>query len=146
MSKDERPSLEVRRVLSASPQRVFEAWTKPELMRLWMSPVDVAEAEVDLRIGGRFRLMMAGPGVTIEHTGVYLEIDPPSRLSFTWRSPYTGDDPSVVTVVIHPHAGGAELVVTHEKLPEVAVASHSSGWAQMLDRLAELVLEEEVAR
>lgn len=128
-------SIEIRRMLPAPPAAVFRAWTNPELMRQWLSPLDVAAAEVDLRVGGHLRLVMAGPGVTIEHTGVYLEIDPPRRLSFTWCSPYTGDEPSVVTVVLVPRRDGTELVLTHERLPQEAATSHRSGWGQMLDRL-----------
>jgi uncharacterized protein YndB with AHSA1/START domain len=134
-AEDDATSLEVHRFIPAAADDVFAAWTDPELMRRWMSPVGRAEAEVDLRVGGRFRLAMVGQGTKIEHTGEYLEISPPGRLVFSWRSPYTGPEPSVVTVVLRPVEGGTELVLTHEGLPEEGVPSHRDGWGRMLDRL-----------
>jgi uncharacterized protein YndB with AHSA1/START domain len=133
-------SLELRRLLPASAEEVFAAWTDPELMARWLSPVGHAEAEVDLRVGGRFRVTMVGEDRRIEHTGEYLEVAPPRRLSFTWASPYTGHEPTVVTVELRPAEDGTELLLTHERLPGDQVESHSGGWGRILDRLAEEVL------
>jgi uncharacterized protein YndB with AHSA1/START domain len=129
-------ALVIERVLPASPTQVFAAWTTPARMADWMSPAGVAEAEVDLRIGGAFLVVMAGPDERIEHTGTYLELDPPRRLVFTWVSPYTGPEPSLVTVELHPHDEGTRLVLTHERLPAGVVESHEGGWGTMLKRLA----------
>jgi uncharacterized protein YndB with AHSA1/START domain len=128
-------SLELRRVLPATSEEVFAAWTDPEIIGRWMSPVGRAEAEVDLRVGGRFRVVMIGEGKTIEHTGEYVEISPPRRLVFTWQSPFTGPQPSLVTVVLRPAEDGTEMLLTHERLPEDAVSSHRNGWGGMLDLL-----------
>lgn len=87
-------SIELRRILPATPEKIFAAWTDPELMRRWMSPVGHAEAEVDLRVGGRFRVTMVGQGITIEHTGEYVEVAPPLRLAFTWQSPLPAPSPA----------------------------------------------------
>jgi uncharacterized protein YndB with AHSA1/START domain len=132
-------ALKVKRVLAADPEEVFRAWTDPEWIREWMSPVGTSAAEVDLREGGRFRVVMSGRGMVIEHTGEYLHVEPPHRLVFTWQSPYTGDEPSVVTVTLSASAGGTELVLTHERLPREGVESHGQGWGAMLDRLAALL-------
>ena len=131
---------EVRRVLPATAEEVFAAWTAPDLMARWLSPVGHAEVEVDLRVGGRFRVTMVGEDRRIEHTGAYLEVAPPRRLAFTWASPYTGPEPSVVTVELRPADQGTELVLTHERLPEGQAEPHTGGWGRMLDRLAEEVL------
>ena len=56
-----------------------------------MSPVGHARVEADARVGGRLHVVMEGDGRVITHTGEFLEVDPPNRLSFTWRSPFTGD-------------------------------------------------------
>ena len=127
-------ALVVERVLPASPDEVFDAWTTPSRMAAWMSPVGAAEAEVDLRVGGSFRVVMVE--ARLEHTGEYLEIDPPSRLVFTWVSPFTGAEPSVVTVELHPHDKGARVVLTHERLPEDVIDGHRDGWGAMIERLA----------
>lgn len=131
--------LRVERILSATVEQVFEAWTDPRLMALWLSPVGRAEVENDLSVAGRFRVLMVGEDMRIEHTGQYLEIEPPHRLSFTWNSPYTGDEPSVVTVELAPHADQTRLVLVHQRLPEDKVDSHAGGWGTMLDRLTELL-------
>jgi uncharacterized protein YndB with AHSA1/START domain len=132
-------SLELRRVLSAAAEEIFAAWTDPEVMSRWLSPVGRAEVEVDLRVGGRFRVIMGAEDRRLEHRGEYLEIVPPRRLAFTWTSAYTGPEPSVVTVELRPGDDGTELVLTHERLPEHQVEPHTGGWAQILDRLAEEV-------
>ena len=133
-------SAEVRRLLPATADEVFAAWTDPELMARWFSPVGHAEVEVDLRVGGRFRVTMGTEDRRIEHTGEYLEISSPRRLAFTWASPFTGPEPSVVTVEIQSAEEGTELLLTHERLPGDQVEPHAGGWGRMLDRLAEEVL------
>lgn len=128
-------AVEVRRRLPAPVEDVFRWWTETERLREWMSPVGTVEVEVDLRVGGDFRIVMRGEGMAIEHTGEYLEIDPPRRLVFTWLSRYTGTEPSLVTVELMPHEGATELKLIHERLPEDVAASHARGWGSMLDRL-----------
>src|SRR6266849_3580824 len=83
-------TLTVRRVLRASPSRVFRARMEPAEIKRWFGVgvgYSTPIAEVDLQIGGRFRMGMQAPD-TIElsvATGVYEEIVPPSRLVLTWR-------------------------------------------------------------
>jgi uncharacterized protein YndB with AHSA1/START domain len=132
-------ALVVERLVPASVEDVFAAWTTPERMAEWLSPVGHAEAEADLRVGGTFRVVMADERSRIEHSGEYLELHPPSRLVFTWVSQYTGPEPSVVTVELHPHEEGTRLVLTHDRLPAEVLESHRGGWAAMLDRLAEIL-------
>jgi uncharacterized protein YndB with AHSA1/START domain len=127
-------SVRIERVLPAPPDDVFVAWTDPSMLSDWMSPSGHAEADVDAREGGRFRIVMVGEGTRIEHTGEYLVVDPPRRLSFTWVSPYAPD--SVVTVTFAPHDDGTLLHLFHERLPEEDVSSHQGGWGAMLVRLA----------
>ena len=135
-------ALVLEQFMPASPEDVFGAWTTPGRMADWMSPMGHAEAEVDLRVGGAFRVVMVGDDSRIEHTGEYLEVDPPMRLVFTWSSPYTGPEPSVVTVELHPHDEGTRMVLTHERLPVGVVESHRGGWGSMLERLAEILSRE----
>ena len=128
-------SVEIERRVPAAIDEVFRWWTEPGRLRQWMSPVGTAEAEVDLRVGGAFRVVMRSEGVVIEHTGQYLQIDAPRRLVFTWQSPYTGAEPSLVTVDLEPDGDGTLVRLLHSRLPEAAAASHRGGWAAMLERL-----------
>jgi uncharacterized protein YndB with AHSA1/START domain len=126
-------------MLPAPIEEVFAAWTDPELMSIWLSPIGRAEVEADPRVHGRFRVLMVGGDVSIEHTGEYLVFDPPRRLSFTWRSAYTGPEPSLVTVTLTPEGEATRLLLVHERLPAEQVTPHAEGWGSILDRLAELL-------
>lgn len=129
--------IEIHRRLPASIGEVFRWWTEPALLREWMTPIGNVEAEIDLRVGGALRIAMKGEGRLIEHTGEYLEINPPRRLVFTWVSPYTGTTPSVVTVELHSiGAHLTDLHLFHSQLPPDAARSHGEGWGVMLDRLS----------
>lgn len=125
----------VDRRIPASPDAVFRAWTEPERMGRWLSPMGHAEAEADVRVGGSFTIVMVGDGQRIEHTGEYLEVDPPRRLVFTWASPYTGPGRTVVTVTLEPDGDGTNLTLVHEGLSAEAADSHAGGWETITARL-----------
>jgi uncharacterized protein YndB with AHSA1/START domain len=128
--------IEIRRRLPAPVAEVFRWWTEPDRLQEWMSPIGTVEAEVDLRVGGALRIVMRGDGTVIEHFGEYLEIEPPRRLVFTWRSPFTGAEPSLVTLELEPEGASAtQLRLVHSRLLESALTSHRDGWGAMLDRL-----------
>ena len=132
-------AVEIHRMLPAAPADVFRAWTDPEMLARWMTPVGEAEASVEPRPGGVFRVVMRGEGRTIEHVGEYLEFEPPHRLAFTWVSPYTGDRPTRVTVLFEAVGPDTAVTLVHELLPADAVESHRGGWGQMLARLADAI-------
>ena len=139
--------VEILRRLPVPIGELFRWWTEADLLEEWMSPVGTVEAETDLRVGGALRIVMKSGDTVIEHVGQYLEIERPTRLVFTWQSPYTGPQPSIVTVELQPDGDGAtNLRLVHSELPESAAASHRDGWGSMLDRLAGHVLEPGGAR
>ena len=133
------PQVRIERVLPAPIKDVFDAWTDPTTMAEWLSPVGQAEAEVDLRVMGRFKVSMIGETTRIEHTGEYLVVNPPNELSFTWQSLYTGSEPSVVTVLFEAEGDETRVVLTHRRLPESQVDPHTNGWEAMITRLAGLL-------
>ena len=141
-------AVEIVRHVPASVDQVFEWWTHPERLREWMSPVGTVEAEVDLRVGGTIRIVMSGDGMTIEHLGTYIDIQPPRRLEFSWTSRFTGGRPTLVVVELEPEGkDSTRLRLTHRQLPQPAVESHRGGWAAMLDRLEdELQAAAEITR
>ena len=131
--------LVVRRVIPASREEVFAAWLDPASLEQWMRPGDVARAtaEVEPRVGGKFRIVMTHGSRDHEHRGEYLAIEPPSRLSFTWVSANTDLLPTVVTVEFLERDGGTEVVLTHRRLPPAQRDAHREGWTDIVRKLGE---------
>ena len=88
----------VRRRMPAPREVVFDAWIDPEGIREWMCPGDVtsAEAVLDVRVGGSFRIVMKAKAKDYVHTGTYLVVEPPSKLVFTWSGV---ENQSAITLV-----------------------------------------------
>lgn len=134
-------SLRITRVVKADPERVFRAWTEPERLKAWSCPEGgtVIAAEVDLRVGGRYRItMQSSEGGVHNAVGEYREIEPPHRLVYTWdweEDEYEVGE-TLVTAEFRALGGATEVILTHELFPNVeAKASHEQGWASCLNRL-----------
>lgn len=139
------PSLTVIRRIKASPQTVFAAFVEPAHILKWWGP-DAAPtllAEMDVRVGGRFRVVFETlDGERHENRGEYLEIDPPARLVMAWWWASTPERRSRVTVSIRPVNSGSELTVRHEMFfDEASRDSHLRGWNGALDKLERLLAE-----
>ncbi len=139
MTAGDETELVVKRLIPAPRERVFAAWLDASSLARWMcpDPATSAQATVDARVGGTFRIVMHKPADAVEHTGEYLAIDPPSRLQFTWISVNTGGRPSLVTVEFHERGGGTEVVLTHRRLPPDNVDGHRRGWTDIVRKLGE---------
>jgi uncharacterized protein YndB with AHSA1/START domain len=135
--------LTVSRRISAPRARVFDAWLSPGMLEKFMRPAGShmpSRATNDPVKGGRFSIIMTTPEKEIPHAGTYLEIDPHSRLSFTWESPHSLDD-SVVTVdFAEPEPGVTEITLHQVKFrSEDARDGHVKGWTAILDCLEQAV-------
>jgi len=126
----------VRRTIAASAEDLFDAWLDPQALAEWMRPgaIQRSEARVDPRVGGAYEVIMHGEKGPIPHRGIYQLIDRPRRLVFTWTSPFAGAD-TLVTVDFRPVEKKTEVIVTHERLPENEVGSHTRGWTSGLEHL-----------
>lgn len=131
----------LQRAIPAPVDRVFSAWTDPKSIKGWFAPPDTETplAEVDLRVGGRYRIGFKEKGVDVLRvvSGVYREIRPPNHLVFTWC---WEDDPdnheTVVTVDLREQGGHTELRLTHiHFLSEQVRNHHNAGWLGCLDGL-----------
>ena len=132
--------LVLRKLIPASREEVFAAWSDPAGMQQWMCPGDTktADAQIDFRVGGSFRIVMKGGREDTEHTGEYQAIDPPSKLSFTWISKNTDFKATLVTIELAQRGDQTELTLTHERFPSAErVRQHKGGWSQIADRLAQ---------
>ena len=143
----ERPSLTLRRHYPVACEKVWRAWTEPQALKAWFGPEEIIEgpaAEVDLRVGGQFRVRMhAADGETHEVSGTYLEVVPNRKLVFSWAWRSTPERASRVTVRIEPDGAGCELVLLHEQFfDEAARDGHSHGWSGALVKLERWVAGE----
>jgi uncharacterized protein YndB with AHSA1/START domain len=142
-------ALRVERTFHGTARAVFEAFTSPEVMKRWWHAGpdwETPVAEVDLRVGGGFRVTMRRPNGE-EYTGraEYTVVDPPRRLAFTWT--WEGDDDfggggSLVEVEFEEGEGTTTVVLTHSGLAgEESARSHTEGWEEVLANLSTKVLE-----
>jgi uncharacterized protein YndB with AHSA1/START domain len=142
VDEDRQPELAlvVRRTIAAPVERVFAAWTEPEQLRRWWGPKGVAcsSAEVELRVGGRYRLGNRMPdGSTLYIVGEFERIERPRELVYSWR--HEGDEsaPMRVTVRFETIDRATEVIVVHERLRDIASRDrHAAGWDGCLDGLA----------
>ena len=139
----EKPSLNLQRHYPVAPEKVWRAWTDAEAVKRWWGPgpgEPVSLAELDVRVGGRFRIVFGGPdGKMHECAGVYKEVVPNRKLVFTWHWPNsTPERVSVVTIVFKEVNGETDLLFKHEELfDEKARDDHKRGWSASLDKLAD---------
>ncbi len=135
--------IELRRMLRARRERVFAAWTRPELMARWLFPGAnwTAGVVADVRVGGEWSVEMREPSGAIHHQFcVYREIQPVSRLVFTWTCPVLDVADSVVTVELFERGDRTELVLTHVLPDDPKVRSaHDEGWTGCLANLENLL-------
>lgn len=136
------PALVIRRTLAASPQRVYEAWTNPDLAKEFLCPagVTIGEVTMDVRPGGAYKIeMLHDDKEPFVAYGTYREVVPASRLvmSWQWQEDNPADEhPTLLTVEFLPHGSGTELILTHEKLASLeSRENHEHGWTTLLEKL-----------
>lgn len=130
-------AVRIRRLLPATPEEVFEAWTDAESLRQWLCPgtTTVETAELDVRVGGKFSIVLHTVNGLYAHTGEYREIRRPERLVFTWRSNFTHDEETLVTVELFPQGEETEMLLTHELLLDEDQPRHATGWQSVEEKL-----------
>jgi uncharacterized protein YndB with AHSA1/START domain len=130
----------VERVLPATPDVVYARWVAAAALAEFIAPAPgTAQVAIDPRIGGHLRIVMTFHDFRTEIEGEYLVVEPPHRLSFTWRS-LTGGYASVVTVTFERHGVGETLVtIVHSQLPSTVVDDYLGGWVRIQDKLADVL-------
>ena len=141
----EKPSLTLSRRYPVAPEKVWGAWTDAQAVRKWWGPgpgEPVSVAELDVRVGGRFRIVFGGAdGKAHECAGVYKEVVPNRKLVFTWSWPNsTPERVSVVTIEFRAVGKETDLLFKHEQLFDEKVRDdHKRGWSGSLDKLGEFL-------
>jgi uncharacterized protein YndB with AHSA1/START domain len=143
--------LVLTRVIEATPEKLFRAWTEPELIKQWFAPLPWTTpfAETDVRPGGSTTIVMRSPdGSDFPSGGVYLEIVKNQRLVFTdaytkaWQP---SDKPFMTVILTFEDLGGRtkyHVLVRHwsvaDREQHEKMGFHE-GWGQCTDQLAALV-------
>ena len=133
----------VTRTFDAPARLVFDAWTKAELFQRWWVPksfgMKLLSCEMDVRVGGGYRLVFAGDPEPMAFFGKYLEVTPPSRLVWTNEESPEG----AITTVTFEEKNGKTLLVMHELYPSKealdAQAGASAGMQETFAQLDELL-------
>ena len=142
----------VTRTFEAPAHIVFDAWTKPELLRRWWAPksfnASLFEYEQDVRVGGAYRFAFGRDPKNPEvFTGRYLEVDPPSRLVLTQLYERMSDVGDVVVTAAFEESQGRtrltlrQLFPTKEALEGALASGMERGMRVTLDQLDALVVE-----
>jgi uncharacterized protein YndB with AHSA1/START domain len=145
MTEDALPGrvLRLERTFDAPAEDVFDAWLSPEVLRRWWpagADWETPVAEVDARVGGRFRIVMRSPeGEEFGGSGEYLEITPPRRLvySWTWDGHAGHEGTQLVEVEFEQRDDGSTgVVLLNRDLPdEESERLHREGWEGSFDNL-----------
>jgi uncharacterized protein YndB with AHSA1/START domain len=141
----DRTLVRIERLFDAPPEAVFGVWTEREAMEFWYRDGPdfvVTVTELDVRVGGHYRVEFGPPGETpFVECGTYLEIESGRRLvmveslenvAIPWKN-------TTVTVEFHLHERGTRVVLTHEGFPSTHHRDLAAGgWPGFLDRIAQL--------
>lgn len=147
--------LVIERTLKTSPEHVFDAFTDPAQLTQWWWPngFSCPAAEVDLRVGGTYRLAMLWPdAIPTEHQfshhmgGEYFEIDRPRHLVMSGRA--RNDEQgeifaTLIDVTFEPTGDGTLLTMRQSYFepmpPAEALAGAEQGWTEQIDKLERLL-------
>jgi uncharacterized protein YndB with AHSA1/START domain len=130
--------LSLSKWIRAKRDRVFAAWTEPEIMRQWFCPreLTLVSAEADVRVGGRFRAAMSNGSETYTVHGTYREIIPGQRLVFSHQWEEHDAATTLVTVEFADQDGGTLVSLTHEGFrDQESTKGHEGGWESTFDSL-----------
>ncbi len=138
-------SLSLHRVLKASPEKVFRAFTEPNAMSTWLPPYGYlcSVQKFDLNTGGTYKMSFTdfSTGHSQSFGGTFLEIIPNEYLKYTDKF----DDPDlpgemITTVRLKKVSVGTDLSITQEGIPAaIPVEMCYLGWQESMDKLKKLV-------
>ncbi len=138
------------RIINGPSNLVFEAWVKPELFKKWWipksAPITLVSCEMDVRVGGTYRLVLSMDSQSMEFFGKYLEVTPYSRL--VWTNEEGGESAAVITTVTFKEMHGTTLVTVHDLYPskealDEAIATESTGaLPEQLEQLEQLIVNQ----
>ena len=144
MSEDTARVVRIERTFDASAEDVFDAWTSEEVIGRWFRPRlgwREADAEVDLRVGGRIRVIMRTPeGEPVGAGGEYTLIERPHRLAFTWTFDDDPSNPQMIELEFTEREGATTVLFVNSGISEAERRdSQDEGWSTCLDEMARVL-------
>lgn len=124
----ERRAIRFERRYDATPAEVWSALTEPGRLARWL-----ADAELDLRVGGEYVLRFSGEDQGQTTRGEVVAIEPERLLELTWL--YPGEENTVLRFELRPDGEGTILVLDHRGLPVEAAPGYGGGWQAHLEAL-----------
>jgi uncharacterized protein YndB with AHSA1/START domain len=137
--------LKLKHMVDSPRERIFNLLTEPAELAKWWGPHGFTTPEValDLSVGGRYRFTMQPPeGEAFHLSGEFIEIDPPTRLVYTfrWDEPDPDDRETVVVLSLAPVGDATEVSLSQgEFATDERLALHRNGWADSLEKLGKVI-------
>ncbi len=140
----EAPRLLIVRKFDVAPEIVFDAFTKPEAMRIWWT--NDTTFDIDLRVGGRWTIIRREGNDTYTAAGEYLEVERPHHLKYTYAMPQFSPNSDIISIDITADGEtgciltfvetGKDIASELKELPTGAVSESEKGWQQGFDLMA----------
>lgn len=136
-------ALEVTRVIKAPITNVWRAWTDPTEMIKWYAPEQLTtpEADVDLKVGGSYRIVMEGDDGKHTAVGTFTTVEEPHTLSFSWKWEESPEAETHVTILLEEVAENqTKVTLRHEGFAdEKSAQMHTKGWESTYNKLEKYV-------
>ena len=141
-------TLRLVRMFDAPRERLYAAWTDREQFAQWFGPqgVTTVSCDLDVRVGGTWRMMGRGAEQRYAVSGRYLEVKPPERLSFTWAF-HDKDDhatprghETIVTIEFKALGGKTQMTMVQGSFAtRTDTEAHNRGWTSTFTKLDALL-------
>ena len=130
----------IERTFDAPVEDVFDAWTSEEVIRRWFRPADgwqEPSADVDLRVGGKVRVVMRAPdGSAVGAGGEYTAIERPHRLAFTWTFDDAPSNEQMIELEFTEEDGATTVLFVNSDIPESERRdAQDAGWQRCFDNM-----------
>jgi uncharacterized protein YndB with AHSA1/START domain len=133
----------IERTFDAPAEEVFDAWTSPEVIGRWFRPMEgwrEADAEVDLRVGGRIRVVMRDPdGEPVGAGGEYTLIERPHRLAFTWTFDDAPSNQQMIEMEFTERDGVTTVLFVNSDITEERREAQDEGWRTCFDEIGRVL-------
>jgi uncharacterized protein YndB with AHSA1/START domain len=131
-------SLKIASTVKAPRAKVYAAWTTPDILAKWFAPgARTPAAEIlDVRPGGKYRIVMKGDEDSPVAVGEYKEVIDGRKLVFSWGWDGDPSQPTLVTVTFADVEGGTEVTLLHERFVSAETCEHHRmGWQAIIDKM-----------